>query len=280
IPRGQDLEEEVDRVDDQPERRVDRLEVGEHPVGEPERGRGALAQLLTDESFEAQPSFPGLGDLEPADEDALVVLVGEVDDLDPVRVPTEIGERLAHVLGALVRRVEQDRNGTHARMGELLGQHRRARARRPLEQGEPAHRQGGREGLIDLRDPQDRRFVHHVQGPSRATSIVSSTTRFRSCSTLAACSSVVWSTSVRTWRLFRLLRRMWRNSERSSGGLWTASELTLSMMTVDRGLLDRRRRYSTRSMIDSSARGLSTYVAFGRGSAKRIIRWLIASTNE
>jgi hypothetical protein len=47
-----------------------------------------------------------LGDLEPAYQDPVVILVGEVDDLDRGRVPAERFERLFDVQRSLVRGVE------------------------------------------------------------------------------------------------------------------------------------------------------------------------------
>ncbi len=96
-----------------------------------------------------------------------------------------------------------------------------------------------------------------ITDPPAATSIVSSTTRFSIVSTELASSSLTSRTTVSTWRLFSMLRRMWKNSVRSSGGLWMARELTESITTIARGCGFLRRRYSTRSMIASSARGLS-----------------------
>src|SRR5208282_4451849 len=107
--RFHDLEEEIDRVHDQPEGRVNLGEVREHPVPKAERGKDPILGLGGGEVAQGYPALACGRDFQTADEDAFEVLVGEVDGLDLPGVPAEIVEGFADVLGPLVRRVEQDR---------------------------------------------------------------------------------------------------------------------------------------------------------------------------
>ncbi len=92
---------------------------------DPVRSAGAPVGDLA----ERDPLLASGRDLQAPDQDPLVVLVGEIDDLDRRRVPPEILERLLDIDGPLVGGVEQNRHRARRRRSRTASRAAERRSR-------------------------------------------------------------------------------------------------------------------------------------------------------